>query len=50
MDPTIDSYEGRMTKAGSQYRTPSEYKRNKGRINEMTHPLVAYRTDRFSAV
>ena len=48
--PIIDSYEGRMTKAGSKYRTPGAYKEGKlGRTNEMIHPTVAYRKERLHA-
>ncbi|KAK4226572.1 hypothetical protein QBC38DRAFT_480113 [Podospora fimiseda] len=46
--PIIDSYVGNMTKAGSQYRTPGEYRANKGRTNEYIHPTVAYRMDRLA--
>jgi len=46
--PIVDSYVGNMTKAGSQYRTPGEYRANKGRTNEYIHPTVAYRMDRLA--
>lgn len=56
--PIIDSFEGNMTKAGSQYRTPGEYKASKdqsgkpvklGRTHEAIHPTVAYRMQHLGA-
>ena len=50
--PIIDSFQGEMKKAGSQYRTPGEYKEAKlqsgkvvklGKTNEYIHPTVQYR-------
>ncbi|KAK4207852.1 hypothetical protein QBC37DRAFT_432807 [Rhypophila decipiens] len=46
--PIIDSYTGQMKKTGSQYRTPGEYRANKGRTNEYIHPCVAYRMERLA--
>ncbi len=47
--PIVDSYEGKMKKAGSKYRTPGEYRDEHapqgvtGKTEEEIHPTVWYR-------